>query len=375
MKSPIYSDVKSAYFDSILKWFARWPEGSLPILSIVQDSLNPQFVPSHFAQPMVFSQLEPFSSLIPSDAPANITAFRLRILSRQVVWSLVSGSVTSFGSPTPPAYSSLTYLDLSSCSVLESDVESLLTSFFHALSSKESTEKESGRRWGRTDKPTRPATQVDKVQQTRRQRRGRKGVATAAIALKQPSDNDGPSSAALGFIPQNISVGAIHELPIFLLWKVPKEIVLFIGRILGDAEKMGRFLRFIFWTTPKFILWDIPKTFPDITKWFWEVLTVHLPPFLYRSAIGFWSLLMMAGVTIGHAIVGLVSTVHTAIMAVITLLYSASLQDIWNGFVTVLHALFVSLPVLVWDGLKAAVRGIDSFMCNIFGIIWLLDRR
>ncbi|KAH8814653.1 hypothetical protein DL96DRAFT_1472092 [Flagelloscypha sp. PMI_526] len=166
----------------------------------------------------------------------------------------------------------------------------------------------------------------------------------------------------------------LYDFPKFLLWTVPKETGLFIGRTLGDAEKMGRFLRFVFWTTPKFILWDIPKTFPDIAKWFWEVLTVHLPPFLYRSAIGFWNLLLMAGITIGHAIVGLVSTIHTAIMAVITFLRSASLQDIWNGFVTVLHALFVSLPVLVWDGLKAAVRGIDSFMCNIFGILWLFGQ-
>ncbi|KAH8835056.1 hypothetical protein DL96DRAFT_1572684 [Flagelloscypha sp. PMI_526] len=245
-----YQFLKGAYFDSVLKSLARWPEGSLPLLSIVQDPLDPQFVPNHFAQPMVFFQLEPFASLIRSGAAANMASFRLRIPSRQIVRSLVNGSVTSIGDSSPAAYSSLNYLDLSSCNVLEGDVESLLTSFFHvehlvldscAILKGELREGE----WAALGKKcalvgvsraramekrvktmfellyaqslrgkggdTGHTSQQQQVQQTRRQRRGRRGVATATISLREPSNNDGSSSAALGLIPQNIPAGVIPK--------------------------------------------------------------------------------------------------------------------------------------------------------------------
>ncbi|KAH8814661.1 hypothetical protein DL96DRAFT_1820810 [Flagelloscypha sp. PMI_526] len=176
------------------------------------------------------------------------------------------------------------------------------------------------------------------------------------------------------------------EIPKFFIWTLPKEALKGIYRTLTNAEKMKRFFRFVFvkvpkfffWHLPKFFLWDLPKELPsilrDLGKWIWEAMSVHIPRFLKRLGLGVWYYTKLVGVKIGHAVQAILSAIHTAILAIISFLRSVTLKDVWNGIVVAFRALFIDLPLLLWQGLKGAWKIFDYMMCGIFNIFWLLAK-
>ena len=112
---------QGSYFDSTLIALSQWPPSALPTLSIVQDPLDPGLAENRaFAQPLVFFRLDPFASLVCSPYLSSLTALRLRIPSRQI---------TRFITTHPLSVPSLQFLDLSTCNVLDAEVDALLTRF------------------------------------------------------------------------------------------------------------------------------------------------------------------------------------------------------------------------------------------------------
>ncbi|KAF8628261.1 hypothetical protein AX15_004032 [Amanita polypyramis BW_CC] len=159
-KATYFQFLKGAYFDSTLAALSKWPQTSpLPVLSIVQDPLDAALATAHprqsFAQPIVFFRLDVYLSvLLHSRTMArSLNAFRLRIPTRPVARPLCttpppvrpnedrinlqqyfqnlnlgewrSGDM----SRTPPM---LKYLDLSTCGVLEGEVDMILMRY-HTL--------------------------------------------------------------------------------------------------------------------------------------------------------------------------------------------------------------------------------------------------
>ncbi|KIY46346.1 hypothetical protein FISHEDRAFT_47461, partial [Fistulina hepatica ATCC 64428] len=114
--------LRGAYFDSALTALAKWPACDLPSLSIVQDPMDPKAVHQRaFAQPLVFLGLDVnLSVLASSDYLSTVTALRLRIPGRQVTQPLTAH---------PWSLPSIDLLDLSTCNILESDVDALLQHF------------------------------------------------------------------------------------------------------------------------------------------------------------------------------------------------------------------------------------------------------
>ncbi|KAG0704413.1 hypothetical protein DFH29DRAFT_801905 [Suillus ampliporus] len=123
-RATYYQFLKGAYFDTTLTALSRWPPYELPALSIVQDPLDPAIATTqNFAQPLVFFRLDPISVLLCSAYIKSLKHLRLRIPSRQVC---------RFISSIPFSVPALRLLDLSTCNVLVSDVEAILTRF-HGL--------------------------------------------------------------------------------------------------------------------------------------------------------------------------------------------------------------------------------------------------
>lgn len=108
---------QGAYFDSTILALSGWPEPALPILSIVQDPLDPALAPTNFAQPLVFFRLDPLSALAVSPLADELKQFRLRIPGRQIARHLHS---------IMHSFPALEFLDLSTSNVGSHDVAGLL---------------------------------------------------------------------------------------------------------------------------------------------------------------------------------------------------------------------------------------------------------
>ncbi|KZV60406.1 hypothetical protein PENSPDRAFT_350645 [Peniophora sp. CONT] len=120
-KATYYQFLKGAYFDSTLIQLSKWPAGSLPLLSIVQDPLDSSIAPTGFAQPIVFFRLEPLTTLSHSSLGSTLRFFRLRLPNRDVARYLSREGPDRL-QPLP----SLEFLDLSTCKVRDVDAARLL---------------------------------------------------------------------------------------------------------------------------------------------------------------------------------------------------------------------------------------------------------
>ena len=124
---------QGAYFDSTLLAISRWPTVTLPTLSIIQDPLEPGIVQKQtFAQPIVFFRLDPcLSILIHSTALSSLSSLRIQIPAKPVARSLCKAAAYSAvdNPPTSLIPPDLVFLDLSTCGILENELDSLLVYF------------------------------------------------------------------------------------------------------------------------------------------------------------------------------------------------------------------------------------------------------
>ncbi|KAJ3570622.1 hypothetical protein NP233_g4280 [Leucocoprinus birnbaumii] len=134
-KASYYQFHKGVYFDSTLQVLARWPPQKIPAISIVQDPQEDSNQKRTFAQPIVFFLLDPhLSVLIHSPSIAHsMTALRLRIPSRPVARSLCMSPPSSkdiYHTPEAlPIVPNLEFLDLSTCGVIEGELDMILARF------------------------------------------------------------------------------------------------------------------------------------------------------------------------------------------------------------------------------------------------------
>lgn len=130
------TEYQGAYFDSTLLAISRWPTAQIPSLSIVQDPIDSTMgfaSRQGFAQPLVFFRMDPnMASLLQSPAMVDsLNHLRLRIPGRPMVRSLClpSASQVNCNSGATPQVPDLELLDLSTCGVLEGEVDTILAQF------------------------------------------------------------------------------------------------------------------------------------------------------------------------------------------------------------------------------------------------------
>lgn len=122
---------KGAYFDSTLSALSAWPSSSsphgLPAISIVQDPFSDcKTGNKRFAQPIIFHQFDhSLSQFIHSPLVSlSLKYLRVQFPARRTIQPLIT-SYKHAASPPP----SIEFLDLSRCSITDSDIDALLVRF------------------------------------------------------------------------------------------------------------------------------------------------------------------------------------------------------------------------------------------------------
>jgi hypothetical protein len=189
----------------------------------------------------------------------------------------------------------------------------------------------------------------------------------------------------------------------FFLWTVPKECIvkpLASGCVWcwRHRKRFGPWCKHQVQQVPKLVarfgkfVWKgvkaVPKAVTHVSKGIYKYLTKTLPKALRKIAIYLWSLLTQR---IPHAIMiiakwiwrsasegakwllsvllKVVSLVHTLLSAIITFFRALTLRDVWNGFVDLLQAIFVSFPQKLWAWIIAAGKMSFKVLKALFG--WL----
>ncbi|KAF9532110.1 hypothetical protein CPB83DRAFT_760692 [Crepidotus variabilis] len=215
-----YQFLKGAYFDSLLFALAKWPaEDCCPVLSLVQDKF-PE-ASQTFAQPIVFFRLDTcLSAFLHSGGwSSSLTAFQLRLPSRPVIRSMcgtpMAAGTGSFQTNLAPP--NLEFLDLSTCAVLDSEIDTVLAHFSNMkhlildgcpilrgdlregdwnslgkrcalVGSKRAKEREKMlKAWteARSQAVQSAGLQNNQIR-PQKQKRGRKGLATSTLSLRKP---------------------------------------------------------------------------------------------------------------------------------------------------------------------------------------------
>lgn len=208
----------------------------------MQDPIVPELVQKqHFAQPLVFFQLNPLTTLVCSDYLQSLINFRLRIPGRDYIHF-----ICTYPGPLP----ALELLDISTSSMmLDLEVEPLLVRFTKLrhlildgcmrlnmqdihwwalgnICSLAGVKRAKERRkkfdaWFEANAPRSVATNQELLpdmgllarDNTRRPKRGRRGLATATISLKEPSAREIDLAALASSLPVDISVPNFRILP------------------------------------------------------------------------------------------------------------------------------------------------------------------
>lgn len=207
-----------------------------------------------------------------------------------------------------------------------------------------------------------------------------------------------------------------------------------MDRIRRAFRSIGEFVKIFVWHVPKFFVWTLPKeTTKAVVKkaksawkrrhefggWMKRQVT-ELPSRLYRAGakvakgikkmpnllkrimIRIWryikavpkgiemfakwigNVLAKTGHWVAHVLERFASFIHTVFSAVMSWFKQITLQDVWNGFCSALHAVFVGFPKLAWSSItsfaeftfKALVAvfgtlGLCLWYCGV-GIVWLM---
>ncbi|KAL5321251.1 hypothetical protein ACEPPN_012065 [Leptodophora sp. 'Broadleaf-Isolate-01'] len=119
----------------------------------------------------------------------------------------------------------------------------------------------------------------------------------------------------------------------------------------------------------KFGTQTLPRWVREFSVWLWQLLTVRLPKAL--KIFGTW---LLSGITslsksIWNAILKVISFFATVVEAVVSFFKSLTLKDIWNGFVEILRAVFVTLPKLIWSWTEAFGETSYKVMKALFGVL------
>lgn len=126
------------------------------------------------------------------------------------------------------------------------------------------------------------------------------------------------------------------------------------------------------WVTVKLLGKMLWKT----AKYLFDLVTRRIPHAIKVSVLWIWNFLKTIGTYLGHIVGRVISFLHTLVTAVITYFRSITLKDVWNGFVDVLRAIFLTFPQMVWKVLVLTIKQSCKVLETIFGTlglcIWLI---
>ncbi|KAH7129945.1 hypothetical protein B0J13DRAFT_563575 [Dactylonectria estremocensis] len=138
---------------------------------------------------------------------------------------------------------------------------------------------------------------------------------------------------------------------------------------------------------------EIPRVLKECAKGLWELMK-HIPPLLKLFAVAIWNVVKaIPGViktffmwigrglkSVGEAILNVLtrflSLLHTALSAVLSFFRSITLKDIWDGFCSLLGAIFIDTPRAILGFFKAFGQMTYDVLKGLFGslgkLIWYI---
>ena len=124
----------------------------------------------------------------------------------------------------------------------------------------------------------------------------------------------------------------------------------------------------------------LPRAITATGRFIWKTITVHIPNMVIYTAKLIWSGAKSVAIGLKTLVVGswnlfvkgvlaIASLIHSILEAVVSFFRRITLKDIWNGFVQVLHWLFVEVPTAIAGCLAAVYNGLCRAIVAVFG--WL----
>jgi hypothetical protein len=163
------------------------------------------------------------------------------------------------------------------------------------------------------------------------------------------------------------------EVPKFFLWSIPKHaIVLPLWRCVKWMythpaelpERIARLLKKIGRAMKKAptVLWLFGK---ELNQFIWNSIKSS-PKAMKVALLWAWSGLQKMGGVVANAFKRFISFIHTAFVAVVSFFRTITLRDIWDGFKSFLHSLFVDGPRKGWEWICA----FDKMILKMLEAMW-----
>jgi hypothetical protein len=153
--------------------------------------------------------------------------------------------------------------------------------------------------------------------------------------------------------------------------KAVKGTVKFIGEL---VESSWRFLMRVPGAIASASKW-LGHVSRKIAKEIWRLVT-RLPAAVAIALSWLWSGIKKTGAAIGNVFAKLLSFMHTAVAAIVTFFQRITPQDVWNGLVADLGAIFIDAPVKIWGWLSSFGYMCGKVFEKLFGCIgwftWIL---
>lgn len=186
----------------------------------------------------------------------------------------------------------------------------------------------------------------------------------------------------------------LWHIPKFFIWHVPKHYI-FLPIVNGsrwcwkNRKSLWPWCKSVVQRIPIYLkkcgtlMWRIvkrtPKALVDAGKATWRFFTKTLPSWLknlflkripnavFSMLKWIWLGLRTIGHSFRHVMLKTFSLLHTATAAVISFFRDATFNDIWNGFCSLVHAIFVTFPQNLWKWLREFEQSSYTFMKTLFG--------
>jgi hypothetical protein len=117
----------------------------------------------------------------------------------------------------------------------------------------------------------------------------------------------------------------------------------------------------------KFGTTTLPSWFKKLAMSFWNLLTTRIPNAIAIAAKWIFAGFLSTSKVVLDAFLKILSLLHTVFEAVLTFFRDLTLRDVWNGFWSFVHTIFVSFPKALWSWALQFSKASFKFMKVAFG--------
>ncbi|KAF3902516.1 hypothetical protein ABW21_db0204511 [Orbilia brochopaga] len=157
-----------------------------------------------------------------------------------------------------------------------------------------------------------------------------------------------------------ISAKAIWK---FFTVQLPNAIVWFVKATIRVIKATAIWIKDATIATAK----AVKNTIVWIVKQLWKTLTVRIPKAIVVIAKWLVDAVKYTGHKIADLVIRIVSAFHTLLTKLVNWFAGITWKDVLNGFLEVFKFIFVEIPKMIWEGVKATAKMIKRVLEALFG--------